>query len=136
MNITSQPLDHILEDSETRLREIFQRRLPSAPAEAGTLGRILAHVVNIKRSVSESSLDHVNAAKRLADFASTINRMAQQLLTTDKDTAARMTELATTLTLAGAQLSGQGATTQLASAVEAVAKDKASAAAMGRSSFR
>jgi hypothetical protein len=133
MNPESSQLDNPLDDAETRLREIFQRRLPSAPAEAGALGRILAHVVNIRRSVSESSLDHVNAAKRLTDFAVTINRMAQHLLVTDEDTAARMTDLAATLRLAAAQLSASGATPQQNSAADAAAQDKTAAAAGNRS---
>ncbi len=121
MNVTPSA-DNPLEDAEAQLREIFQRRLPKAPAEAGTLGRILAHVVNIRRSVRESSLDHVNAAKRLGDFAMTINRMAQRLFPSDHDTAARMTGLADSLRAAGDSLASNGAAPQAARTTDSVAR--------------
>lgn len=44
--------------------------------DAGALGRILVHIVNIHQSVSTSQDGHSNAAKRLGDFAVTMDRMA------------------------------------------------------------
>jgi hypothetical protein len=104
MSHTSQNFDIPLEQAEAQLRDIFQRHLPNAPAEAGSLGRMLNHVVNIRRAVSESTDDHANAAKRLGDFALTVERMAKRAPANDEEMTARIHNLANTLKTAGSEL--------------------------------
>jgi hypothetical protein len=94
-----------LNQAEAQLREICERRDQFAtPIDSGSLGRMLVHIQNINRSISESTRDHVNAAKRLTDFAVTLGRMANRSTPTSEDLAVRMHALAENLRTAGAEL--------------------------------
>ena len=104
MTETSQSFDVSLELAESQLRDIFQLHLPNAPMEAGSLGRMLTHVVNIRKSVTASNQDHMNAAKRLGDFGLTLDRMAKRAAPGQEDVAERMIRLANTLRTAAAEL--------------------------------
>lgn len=105
MNETSQTLELQLDRAQAELHEIVRRSQGAASDfDTGSLGRILAHIANIERSVSASTQDHANAAKRLNDFASTIARMATRITTPNADLAARMARLSEILQNAGAQL--------------------------------
>lgn len=83
--------------------------------DQGSLGRILVHVDNISRSVSETTRDHVNAAKRLNDFALIFARVAKISEPSDGPLAERLTSVSDNLRAASEQLSradsmpGQGA---------------------------
>jgi hypothetical protein len=70
---------------------------------------MLVHMDNIAKSVSASRDDHVNASKRLNDFANTIERMdriAAQPGAPRGET--RLTTLMTTLRAAARELSNAG----------------------------
>jgi methyl-accepting chemotaxis protein len=95
----------ILEQAESQLRELCERRDQFAtPIDTGSLGRMLVHIQNIHRSISESTRDHVNAAKRLTDFAVTLGRMATRFTPGSEELAARIQSLADLLRTAGAEL--------------------------------
>jgi hypothetical protein len=104
MTDTNQNIANPLDQAEAQLREIVGQGLPDAPMDASTLSRITIHIANIKRSVSTSSEDHANAAKRLGDFSDTVTRMAKRAKPDEKDMAARMSDLAHTLRSAGTAL--------------------------------
>ena len=94
-----------LEQAEAQLREICELRDQfTTPIDTGSLGRMLVHIQNINRSISESTRDHVNAAKRLTDFAVTLGRMANRFTPTSEDLATRVRALAEILRTAGAEL--------------------------------
>jgi hypothetical protein len=103
---------HALDQAEARLREICERPDQLAiPIDTGSLGRMLVHIQNINRSVSESTRDHANASKRLTDFAVTLGRMADRSAPSGADPASealatRMRDLAELLRTAGAELAG------------------------------
>jgi len=71
----------------------------------GSLGRILIHIDNIGRSVSESATDHVNAAKRLNDFALLFARVARSSEPPDGPLARRLTSVSDNLRAASERLS-------------------------------
>lgn len=105
MTHTSQTLDLQLDHAKVELHEIvLQNQGTGGTLDAGSLGRILAHIDNIDRSVSASTQDHANAAKRLNDFAVAIARMAKRAATPNPDLTARMARLSEMLQNAGAQL--------------------------------
>ena len=114
MSDTSPALDSPLEQAVEQLHELAQLHQSDAPAEASSLNRICAHIVNIKRSVLASSEDHANAAKRLADFSLTLARMADGALASDQANAARLKELAATLNTAGKELASGDAASKWA----------------------
>lgn len=68
-----------LEHAEAVLREVLvaDREQPDK-RDAGSLGRMLVHIVNIHQAVGSSPERHSNAAKRLGDFAMTTTRMIER----------------------------------------------------------
>jgi hypothetical protein len=83
-----------LEHAEALLREVLVRDFEnSQPAQAGSLGRMLVHIVNMNRAVSTSTDGHANVAKRLGDFANTTSRITVP----DADAAARLERLVAAL---------------------------------------
>jgi hypothetical protein len=80
-----------LEHAEALLREVLVRDFDSeTTGDSGSLGRMLIHIVNMHRTVSTSSDDHRNVAKRLGDFAQAIERVKPP----NAASAARLTRLA------------------------------------------
>jgi len=70
-----------VEQARNLLRTIFkyeQNRDPRG-TDTGSLERMLGHLHNIEKSVTTSMQDHVNASKRLKDFAETLERMKERL---------------------------------------------------------
>ena len=65
--------------ARSQLEAVHRQQESNDPrgVDTGTLARMLVHMDNIARSVSASKDDHVNASKRLNDFANTIERMAR-----------------------------------------------------------
>jgi hypothetical protein len=59
-------------------------------ADAGSVERIAVHLTNIGVSVLASTQDHVNASKRLNDFAATLARIARKTVPTNEALNARM----------------------------------------------
>ena len=83
-----------LEHAEALLREVLVRDFEGTqPAQAGSLGRMLVHIVNMNQAVSNSSEGHANVAKRLGDFANTTARITVP----DADAAARLERLVAAL---------------------------------------
>jgi hypothetical protein len=103
--IQTNPLDH----AEVQLREICESHSQFDEAiDTGSLNRMLVHIRNINASVSTSTRDHVNAAKRLSDFATTLGRLATKS-PLDAELATRISNLAGTLRDAGAEISSGAA---------------------------
>jgi hypothetical protein len=90
-----------LEHAEALLREVLVRDFEDAKVpEAGSLGRMLVHLVNMNHAVSTSDEGHANVAKRLGDFANTTSRITVP----DADSAARLARLVEALKSAKAGL--------------------------------
>ena len=107
--MTSQTLapSALLEQSEALLREVHVRDFAGASGgDGGSLERMLVHLVNIHRAVSVSAAGHDNAAKRLGDFALTMDRLAQR----KPESAANLARVASIL---------RAASTGLANALDA-----------------
>jgi hypothetical protein len=110
--MSTSPADsNTLQRARTQLQGVLRAHESNDPrgVDTGTLARMLVHMDNIAKSVSASRDDHVNASKRLNDFANTVERMAR--------TAAQpgtprpgdpMSELVETLRAAGRELSNAG----------------------------
>lgn len=73
--------------------------------DTGSVRRILVHVDNIGRSVNASMQDHVNAAKRLNDFAGIFARFAKNSQPPDEALAVRLTSVSNNLRAASIRLS-------------------------------
>jgi hypothetical protein len=92
-----------LEHAEALLRELLDPEfVDSQPSEAGSLGRMLVHLVNMNHAVSTSTDGYANVAKRLGDFANTTSRITVP----DEDAAARLARLVAALKSAKAGLEG------------------------------
>ena len=105
MSDTLQMRDNPLNHAEAQLREICESHAKVDDAiDAGSLNRMLVHIRNINASVCTSTRDHVNAAKRLSDFAATLGRMASKSTSIDSGLAARIENVAATLRDAGADI--------------------------------
>lgn len=101
--IQQNPLDH----AETQLREICESHAQFEESiDAGSLNRMLVHIRNINASVSASTRDHVNAAKRLTDFSVTLGRLASKSSPVNAELSTRISDLAGTLRNAGAEIAG------------------------------
>ena len=72
--------------------------------DPGSMGRILVHVDNIGRSVTASTQDHVNAAKRLNDFALVFARLARHSEPPHAQLAERLASVSDNLRAASEQL--------------------------------
>jgi hypothetical protein len=70
-----------VEQARNLLRTIFKYEQSRDPrgTDTGSLERMLGHLHNIEKSVTTSMQDHVNASKRLKDFAETLERMKERL---------------------------------------------------------
>jgi hypothetical protein len=102
-----------LDRAAAELRDICRdNALLAAPFDAGSLARMLVHIRNINQSVLASSRDHVNAAKRLGDFAVTLGRIAKHVATENGDLAQRVTNVAKILQAAGIELANNDAIPQ------------------------
>ena len=99
-------VDNPLEAAATQIRSLCDEgdALPSW-IDAGSVRRILVHIDNIGRSVSASTQDHVNAAKRLKDFAGTFERFAKNPQPPDEALAVRLAAVANNLRAASEELS-------------------------------
>ena len=65
-----------LEHAEALLREVLAEDYDGEQtSEARTLGRMLVHIVNMHQAVSASTVDDVNVARRLGDFAKSMSRV-------------------------------------------------------------
>ena len=110
MLVSTPVSENPLELAVIQLRDICrdQERL-AEPFNAGSLSRILVHITNINRAVLASTQDHVNASKRLCDFAVTLDRIARHFAPQDGQLAQRMNNVAKTLKAAGVELADNDA---------------------------
>ncbi len=105
MTHSTQTLENPLDHAATQLRDICRdHEHLTTPFDAGSLSRMLVHINNINHSVLASTRDHINASKRLNDFAQTLDRIARNLAPEDVELATRMTTVAKTLGAAGEEL--------------------------------
>jgi len=82
------------------------RELLASPIDAGSVTRMAVHITNINSSVLASTDDHVNASKRLNDFAVTLARMAKNSQPPNPLLTDRMSAVANHLRFASKELAG------------------------------
>jgi len=105
MSVNAPALDNPLESAIVELQAIADDRdLFKSSIDAGSLRRMLVHLANINRSVLTSTQDHVNASKRLNDFAFTLTRMAKSAELPNDVLTARMALVAAALRAASEEL--------------------------------
>ena len=103
-------IDNPLEAATSQMRNLCCDGESLPPSlDHGSMGRMLVHIDNISRSVIASTHDHVNAAKRLNDFALIFARLARDSESPDGPLAARMTSVSENLRAASEELSGADA---------------------------
>lgn len=99
-----------LDSAIVELRDIsHDHELLKSTTDAGSLRRMLVHLSNINLSVLASTRDHVNASKRLNDFAFTLGRMAKNAELPNEALTSRITQVAATLRAASAELAANDA---------------------------
>jgi soluble cytochrome b562 len=109
-----------VEQARNLLRIVFKHEQARDPrgSDAGTLERMLGHLHNIEKSVTASMEDHVNASKRLRDFAETLERMKERLTTAPhQEQVSQINALITSLRKASTELGASGAPPAWASSV-------------------
>lgn len=105
MSATAPHFDNPLETAASLLRDMRSDREPLPPSFGpASVGRMLVHIQNINRSVIASTQDHVNAAKRLNDFAVILTRLAGDSAPPNGELAVRMTSVADNLRAASEEL--------------------------------
>jgi methyl-accepting chemotaxis protein len=99
------PPGNSLDLAAAQLRELCdQREQFAAPLDTASLGRMINHIRNIRRSIDESADDHSNAAKRLTDFSMVLGRIARNVPQESEELAHRLRRIAHTLKEAGSQI--------------------------------
>ena len=99
-------VDNPLEAAASQIRSLCDEGKTLPPwFDAGSVRRILVHIDNIGRAVTASMQDHVNAAKRLNDFAGIFARFANKSRPPDEALAARLTSVSANLRAASEDLS-------------------------------
>ena len=101
-----------VEQARNLLRTVFKHEQTRDPrgSDAGTLERMLGHLHNIEKSVTSSMEDHVNASKRLRDFADTLERMKERLaIAPHQEYAMQIDALIASLRKASSDLGASGA---------------------------
>ena len=109
-----------VEQARNLLRVVFKHEQARDPrgSDAGTLERMLGHLHNIEKSVTASMEDHVNASKRLRDFAETLERMKERLSTVPhQEQVSQINALIAALRKASTELGAAGAPPAWASSV-------------------
>lgn len=109
MTISSPEFESPLEAAASQMRNLCpDGEAPPEWFNAGSVGRILVHIDNIGRSVAASKQDHVNAAKRLNDFALIFARFAKNSAPPDGPFAVRLASVSDNLRAASENLSRAG----------------------------
>jgi len=110
MSLNIPALLHPLDSVIVELREISgDHELLRSTVDAGSLRRMLVHLSNINLSVASSTRDHVNASKRLNDFAFTLTRMARHADLPNDLLTTRMAVIAAALRATSAELAEHAA---------------------------
>jgi hypothetical protein len=111
MSTYAPEVDNPLEAAASQIRSLCDDGETLPPwFDGGSVRRILVHIDNIGRSVTASMQDHVNAAKRLNDFAAIFARFARKSLPLDEALAVRLTSVSDNLRAASEELSRANAT--------------------------
>ena len=105
MSNSMSEFENPLDSAICELRNIADdRELLKSSVDAGSLRRMVAHMANINDSVLKSTQDHVNASKRLNDFAVALVRIAKNAEAPNEALANRMAPVATALRAVSAEL--------------------------------
>lgn len=104
MSALANSFEDSLAAAASQMRNLCQTGPHPSWFDAGSVGRILVHVDNIGRSVTTSMQDHVNAAKRLNDFAVIFARFAKNS-EPDGQLAVRLISVSDNLRTASTKLS-------------------------------
>jgi hypothetical protein len=100
-------VENPLDRAGAQLRDICEQHGQLGESlDTGSLSRMIAHIENINRAVCTSTRDHANAAKRLTDFAVTLDRIARHSPPTAEELAQRLESVAHSLKATGAELAG------------------------------
>src|SRR5690349_11428693 len=106
MHIEEPTLDNPLDSAVRQLHDICQvQDLLKSSIDIGTVRRMLVHITNINLAVLASTRDHVNAAKRLNDFALTLARIARDARPPNEELTARLVSVTEQLRAASQELS-------------------------------
>jgi hypothetical protein len=107
MTNTTAAMANPLHDVLTQLRTIREDQDASiSTMDAGSVERIAVHITNINASITSSTLDHANAAKRLNDFAAALSRIASNSAIPNAALTSRMGQIAASLRGVSAELAG------------------------------
>ncbi len=113
MSLSAPTFDNPLTAAADNLGNICRdRELLTSSIDNGSVRRMLVHIGNINNSVLASTRDHVNASKRLNDFALTLARIAKNSEPPNQELASRMTSIAISLRSASQELAGADAIPQ------------------------
>jgi hypothetical protein len=105
MLVSAPKLDNPLDCAVRQLRDISDdRELLKSSIDVGSVRRMLVHLTNINLSVLASTRDHLNAAKRLKDFAFTLIRIAKSTELPNEALTTRMAQVAQHLRTASDEL--------------------------------
>jgi hypothetical protein len=109
-----------VEQARNLLRVVFKYEQSRDPrgTDTGSLERMLGHLHNIEKSVTSSMEDHVNASKRLRDFAETLERMKERLSSAPhQEQVPQINALVASLRKASTELGASGAPPAWASSI-------------------
>jgi hypothetical protein len=105
MSVLTPTRDNPLESAINHLRNICgNHELLRSAIDAGSVRRMLIHIANINVSVLASTQDHVNASKRLNDFAFTLGRIARNAELPNEVLTTRLASVAMNLRAASEEL--------------------------------
>src|SRR5688572_20254455 len=104
MSISAPIHDNPLDFAVGQLRNICEGERLQSSIDAGSLRRMLVHITNINLSVLASTQDHVNATKRLNDFALSLARIAKNADPPDEALKARLPSVSENLRAASEEL--------------------------------
>jgi len=105
MSVSAPVLENPLDSAVGQLRSICDdRELLKSSIDAGSVRRMLVHIGHINSSVLASTSDHINATKRLKDFALTLARIAKNSEPPNEMLTIRMTRVADELRAASEEL--------------------------------
>jgi hypothetical protein len=105
MSASMPTVDNPLDTVVRQLRDICDdRELLKSSIDSGSVRRMVVHITNINSSVLASTRDHINATKRLKDFAFTLARIANNSEPANEGLKARMTLVADHLRAASEEL--------------------------------
>lgn len=98
MSVGTPTIDSPLDTAVSQLRNISDdHALLKSSIDAGSVRRMLVQITNINSAVLASTRDHLNATKRLQDFAFTLIRIARNAEPPNEALTLRMARVAENL---------------------------------------